>query len=128
MALDTRYIAAFNIEDVLLDKDTGAPLSGGIVTFEQANQPGIMKSVFQITYTSGEYFYTALSNPMILSSIGTFVDSLGNPVIPYFFPYDEAGDVEYYRVIVESSEEVEQFVRDPVPFVPQQRKKSAVPL
>lgn len=120
MALDPRYIAAFNIEDVILDKDTGAPLSGGLVTFEKANQPGILKDVWQITYTSGEYFFTALPNPMTLSSIGTFVDSLDNPVIPYFLPYDADGDVEYYRVVVTSSELVEQFVRDPVPFVPDQ--------
>ena len=118
MAFDPRYIAAFNIEDVLLDKDTGAPLTGGIVTFEKANQPGILKDVFQITYTSGVYYYTALPNPMTLSAIGTFVDALDNPVIPYFYPYDAAGDLELYRVKVESSGLVPQFVRDPVPSVP----------
>lgn len=118
MAFDSRYIAAFNIEDVLLDKDTGAPLSGGIVTFEKANQPGILKDVFQITYTSGIYNYAPLPNPMTLSSIGTFVDALDNPVIPYFYPYDASGNIEYYRVVVESSGLVPQFVRDPVPNVP----------
>lgn len=116
--IDSRYIAAFNIEDVLLDKDTGAPLSGGLVTFEQSNQPGVLKPVWQVTYTSGNYTYTQLPNPMTLSSIGTFEDALENPVIPYFYPYDAEGNIEYYRVIVESSGLVEQFVRDPVPFVP----------
>lgn len=116
MAQDPRYIPAFTIEEVILDKDTGAPLTGGIVTFEQANQPGILKSVWQITNTSGEYTYTQLPNPMILSAIGTFQDALDNPVVPYFLPYDGDDKPEYYRVIVESAENVPQFVRDPVPY------------
>lgn len=118
MAIDPNYIPAFTIEEVILDKDTGAPLSGGIVTFEQANQPGVLKPVYQITYTSGIYNYIQLPNPMTLSSIGTFVDALDNPIVPYFFPYDSHFDPEYYRVIVESSGLVPQFVRDPVPYIP----------
>lgn len=118
MAIDEHYIPAFSIEDVLLDKDTGAPLSGGVVTFEEALQPGILKPVWQITNTSGNYTYTQLPNPMILSSIGTFLDALDNPVVPYFLPFNASGDPEYYRVIVQSSGLVEQFVRDPVPYIP----------
>ncbi len=118
MAIDSHYIPAFSIEEVLLDKDTGAPLSGGIVTFERALQPGTLKPVFQITGTDPNYSYTQLPNPMILSSIGTFEDTLGNPVVPYFFPYNGELEPDYYRVIVESSGEVPQFVRDPVPYIP----------
>ena len=43
MAIDSHYIPAFSIEDVLLDKDTGAPLTGGLVYFEQDNQRGVLK-------------------------------------------------------------------------------------
>ncbi len=117
MAIDSHFIPAFSIEDVLLDKDTGMPLTGGQVLFEKANQPGVKKFVWQITNTSGVYSYTQLPNPMTLSSIGTFEDSLGNPVIPYFFPYDAAGSPEYYRIVVTSSGGVEQFVRDPQPYI-----------
>jgi len=117
MAIDSHYIPAFYIEDVLLDKDTGAPLSGGLVYFEQDNQRGILKPVYQITGTSPNYSYIQLPNPMTLSSIGTFEDSLGNPVIPYFYPYDESGNVEYYYVRVTSSEDVPQFTREAVPYV-----------
>jgi len=117
MAIDSHYIPAFSIEDVLLDKDTGAPLSGGLVYFEQDNQRGVLKPVYQITGTSPNYNYTQLPNPMTLSSIGTFQDSLGNPVVPYFYPYDEEGDVEYYYVRVTSSEDVPQFDREAVPYV-----------
>jgi hypothetical protein len=117
MAIDPHYIPAFSIEDVLLDKDTGAPLSGGKVYFEQDNQRGVLKPVYQITGTSPNYTYTQLPNPMTLSSIGTFEDSLGNPVIPYFFPYDSNFDVEYYYIRVTSSEDVEQFTREAQPYI-----------
>ena len=118
MTIDTKYIEAFSIETIILDKTTGAPLSGGIVTFEESLQPGVLRSVWQVTNTSGTYTYAPLANPMILSSIGTFVDTLGNPVIPYFNSYDVAGTPEYYRVIVTSSAGAPQFIRDPVPFIP----------
>lgn len=118
MAIDPRYIPAFSIEDVILDKDTGAPLSGGLVYFEQDNQRGVLKPVYQITGTSPDYSYIQLPNPMTLSSIGTFEDSLGNPVVPYFFPYDAEFDIELYYVRVTSSEDVPQFDREAVPYVP----------
>lgn len=118
MAIDSHYIPAFSIEDVLLDKDTGAPLSGGLVYFEQDNQRGTLKPVYQITGTSPNYTYTQLPNPVVLSSIGTFEDSMGNPTVPYFYPYDSDLDPEYYYVRVTSSEDVAQFTRQAVPFIP----------
>jgi len=119
MATDQHFIPAFSLETVFLDKDTGAPLSGGIVTFERSLQPGTLKPVYQITGADPNFTYIQLPNPMILSSIGTFEDSLGNPVIPYFLPYgSDLVTVDYYRVIVQSSGLVPQFVRDPVPFIP----------
>jgi hypothetical protein len=115
--LDPMFIPAFSIEDVLLDKDTGAPLSGGLVYFEQDNQRGVLKAVYQITGTSPNYSFIQLPNPMTLSSIGTFEDSMQNPIIPYFYPYDASGDVELYYVRVTSSEDVEQFTREAVPYI-----------
>ena len=117
MAISPLYIPAFSIEDVILDKDTGAPLAGGQVYFEEDNQRGILKPVYQITGTSPDYTYTQLPNPMTLSSIGTFEDSLGNPVVPYFYPYDANGDVDLYYIIVTSAGGVPQFDREAVPYV-----------
>ena len=117
MAIDSRYIPAFSIEEVMLDKDTGAPLSGGLVYFEQDNQRGVLKPVYQITGTSPNYQYVQLPNPMTLSSIGTFQDSLGNPIVPYFLPYDSSFNVKYYYVRVTSAEDVFQFDREAVPYV-----------
>lgn len=115
--LDPRFIPAFSIETVLLDKDTGAPLSGGLVYFEEDAQRGVMKPVYQITGTSPNYTFTQLPNPMTLSSIGTFEDSLSNPVVPYFYPYDSDGDVELYYVRVTNSDDVDQFDREAVPYI-----------
>lgn len=115
--LDPRFIAAFSIETVILDKDTGAPLSGGLVYFEYDDQRGLLKPIYQITGTSPNYTFTQLPNPMTLSSIGTFEDALDNPVIPYFYPYDANGDVELYYVRVTSSEDVPQFDREAQPYI-----------
>lgn len=117
MAIDSHYIPAFSIEDVLLDKDSGVPLSGGLVYFEQDNQRGVLKPIYQITGTSPNYSYIQLPNPMTLSSIGTFEDSLNNPVVPYFYPYDAEGDPEYYYIRVTSADDVPQFTREAVPYV-----------
>ncbi len=115
--LDPRFIPAFSIEDVLLDKDTGAPLTGGLVYFEQDNQRGTLKPVYQITGTSPNYSFTQLPNPVVLSAIGTFEDSLDNPTIPYFYPYDANGNVELYYVRVTSSADVPQFTRQAQPYI-----------
>lgn len=115
--LDPRYIPAFSIEDVLLDKDTGAPLSGGLVYFEYDDQRGLLKPIYQITGTSPNYTFTQLPNPMTLSSIGTFEDALDNPVIPYFYPYDANGNVELYYIRVTNSDDVPQFDREAQPYV-----------
>lgn len=117
MAIDPRYIPAFSIETVILDKDTGAPLSGGFVYFEQDNNRGVLKPVYQITGTSPNYTYTQLPNPMELSSIGTFQDSLDDPTVPYFFPYDGDDNPEYYYVRVTDSTDGPQFAREAVPYI-----------
>lgn len=124
---DPHYIPAFSIEDVLLDKDTGAPLTGGIVTFFEDDQRLVLKPVFQITGTSPNYTFIQLPNPMTLSAIGTFEDSLGNPVIPYFFPYDAALNVQLYYITVTSSGLVPQFTREAQPYIPNTGGGTVVP-
>ena len=114
---DQHYIAAFNIEDVLLDKDTGAPLTGGVVTFYRDSQRLVKKPVYQITGTSPDYTFIELPNPMILSAIGTFEDALGNPVVPYFYPFTSSLVVDLYYITVESSGLVSQFTREAVPWL-----------
>lgn len=117
--IDGHYIPAFSIEDVLLDKDTGAPLSGGLVYFYRDSQRGTPKPVWQITGTSPNYTFTQLPNPIVLSAIGTFEDSLDNPVIPYFYPFDAAGAVDLYYINVTNANGVPQFNREAQPYLPQ---------
>lgn len=127
MSISPLYIPAFSIEDVLLDKDTGQPLSGGLVYFFKDDQRGTLKPVYQITGTSPNYTFTQLPNPMTLSSIGTFVDALDNPVIPYFYPWvaldpDDPTELtpELYYIVVLSSGFVPQFTRQAQPYLPQE--------
>ncbi len=125
LPLDPQYVAAFTIECVLLDKDTGAPLSGGQVFFYRDNNRGVLKPVWQITGTSPNYTFTQLPNPMILSSIGTFVDANDNPVVPYFKPWDADDNIDLYYVKVLSSGDVEQFTREAVPDVQEEEESGA---
>jgi len=118
MAISPLYIPDFFLETLFVDKDSGQPLSGGIVTFYQDNQRATLKPVFQITGTYPNYTFTELPNPMVLSSVGDFVDSLGNPVVPYFYPYDASGTEERYYVTVTNSDGVSQFTREAVPYIP----------
>ena len=47
MAIDPLYIPLFTIEEVILDKDTGLPLSGGVVKFFRDSQRATPKDVFE---------------------------------------------------------------------------------
>jgi hypothetical protein len=119
MALDSKYVAAYSFEEVILDKDNAAPLADGLVYFYKDTARSQLKDIFQLT-TSPTYTYVALPNPVKLSSIGTFQDNSGNDVVPYFYPYDANGNVELYYVEFYSSLDgitpaVFQFSREAVP-------------
>lgn len=121
MAIDPHYIPIDLGEMVFLDKDSGAPLSGGLVYFNRDSQPATPKAVYQITGSSPDYTYTELpDNPLVLSSIGTFQDSLGNPIIPYYYPWilneDNVLVQDLYQVVVENSGGVNQFTRPAMPY------------
>lgn len=118
MALDLRYQPAPNLQEQLVDKDTGLPLTGGIVTFYSDINRTILKPIFEITGSPPNYTYAPLPNPLTLSGVGTFQDSSGNDVIPYFFPYAADGaTIELYYITVVSSTGVPQFTREGFPNV-----------
>ena len=112
-------VASPTLQDYLVDKLTGQPLSAGIVTFYQDSQRQTLKNVYYQQGIPGAYTYTALPNPLTLSSVGTIQDSNGNDVIPFFYPYDETDNVtpQAYYVTVYSSSFVLQFTRQNFPFV-----------
>lgn len=117
-------IAAPMLQDYLVDKDTGTPLAGGIVTFYHDNARTFLKNVYYQTGTPGNYSYIPLPNPLTLTSVGTIADNGGNDVIPFYFPYDEADDtvadpyyVTVYSSIIPSVPAVLQWTRENFPFV-----------
>src|SRR6266478_8222714 len=118
MSISTLYIPLFTIEEVILDKDTGLPLSGGIVSFFRDSQRTTPKDVFQISGVSPNYTFTDVGAVFTLGLSGTFVDGNGNPFVPYAFPYDAAGELDLYFVTVVSAGGVPQFTREAVPYVP----------
>jgi len=115
--LDPRFVQIPPLQDYFVNKDTGTPLSGGIVTFFYDNDHTILKPVYQLTITpNNTYLYTQLANPLQLSSVGTFIDENGNDIVPYFFPYDgtpttSQGILSLYFITVTDSGGIPQFTR-----------------
>ena len=104
-----------------LDKDTGAPLAGGIVTFYQDAQRSILKNVYYQTGTPGAYTYIPVSNPMTLTAVGTPANPGGNDILLYYYPYDETiaePTQQLYYVTIYSSVGVLQETREGFPFMP----------
>lgn len=117
MAINPLYVPLFNIEEVILDKDTGLPLSGGVVKFFRDSQRATNKTVYQISGTSPLYTFVPIGNEFTLGISGTFVDLNGNPFVPYAYPYAADGSVDLYWVTVESEGGVAQFTREAVPYL-----------
>lgn len=117
--LDKRLILMSDLQSLFRDKDTGLPLAAGIITFYKDQSRTTKKPVYQLTGTPGNYSFSALPNPMILSGAGTF-QYLGNDIDVYYFPYEETPDeesttVELYYITVQNSGEVAQFTRQAWP-------------
>lgn len=121
MAIDpSLLIAAPILQDYFVDKTTGAPLAGGIVTLYQDNSRTTLKNWYYQSGTPGSYTYIPLPNPMTLSEVGTIVDGNGNDTIPFFYPYSELDNTtkQPYYITVDSSDGQRQFTRQNFPFNP----------
>lgn len=118
MAINPLYIPLFTIEEVILDKDSGLPLSGGVVRFYRDSQRLTPKPVYQISGVSPNYMFVSVGTELTLGIAGDFVDLNGNPMVPYAYPYDSDGNVDLYYVTVVNQGGVPQFVRQAVPYIP----------
>lgn len=124
MALDPLVVLCPPLQEVILDKDSGEPLTNGTVTFYEDSNRTVLKPIYTIN-GNGPYSdasYVQLPNPLYLSSIGSFVDNNGNDIIPYLFPYDGVpgdtdGSIDLYYVVVQSSGGVLQFTREAWPNI-----------
>lgn len=112
MALDPRYVVAPSLEQYYVDKDTGLPLANGEVTFYKDQARTELKPIYTISGSPPNYTYVQIDNPSTLSAVGTFQDANGNNILPYYFPFDDAGNVELYYITVYSEGDVLQFTRE----------------
>jgi len=105
MALNTKFVVGINLNEYFVDKDTGLPLSGGKIHFKKDNNRSVGKLVYMLTGSPPNYTYTALPNPVTLSSVGTVAISPtdGTNIAIYFYPYDENGDLDLYHVQVKDA-------------------------
>lgn len=85
---DPNYVALFPIQEVIIDKDTGLPLSAGVVTFYEDNDRTVLKPIYeQVQNPDNTYSFAEINNPITLTSVGTFADDSGNDIIPFLYPY-----------------------------------------
>lgn len=114
------YYPLFPMQIQTVDKDTGLPLAAGTYTFYRdisRNSSLITKPVYQRTENPDNTFtYAPLPNPLVLSSIGTFVDDSGNNIIPFMWPFlglptdvPPSTTIDLYYVVVESSGSISEF-------------------
>lgn len=117
MALDERYFVTSDLDTYYVDKDSGLPLAGGTIEFWRDSARSIPKLVYQLSGAPPHYTYTALPNPIDLSSVGTVQNDLGDNIVIYYFPYDERGNLDLYYTVVRDSNGVEQLSREAWPNI-----------
>jgi hypothetical protein len=100
MGLNLNYIPLNYLETYFVDKDTGLPLSGGLVYFYNDNQRNQLQTVYKISGTPPNYTYDPLPNPCVLSAAGCFQDAVGNDIVPYAQAFDTNGNLQLYYIKV----------------------------
>lgn len=118
-------VAAAMLQDMLVDKDTGLPLSGGIVSLYIDTARSFYKNWYYQTGQPGAYTYIPLDNPLTLSSAGTIQDPNGNDIIPFYYPFDEENQNQpqaYYITVYSADSDGNpaelEFTRENFPFQP----------
>jgi hypothetical protein len=117
MALNELYFTPVTLEEYFVDKDSGLPLAGGTLTFYRDVARSTPKTVYQLTGAPPNYTYTALPNPIELSSVGTIQNAGGDNVVIYYYPYDVEGNLDLYYVVCRDSNGTEQFSREARPNI-----------
>ena len=123
--LNSQYITALDLNSYFVKKSDGTPLAGGIISFYEDSSRTTPKAVYELTGSPPNYTYTALPNSLTLSSVGTIVDSTGNQVALYYYPYDADGNVQLYYIVVTDANGVPQFTREAWPNVTDESSASS---
>lgn len=117
MALDEKFFISAPLDQYFVDKDTGLPLCNGTLTFYRDTARTTPKLVYQLTGTAPDYTYTALTNPIVLSSVGTLQDAGNDNIALYFYPYEGTPDqdssvLDLYYIVCKNEDGVEQWTRE----------------
>lgn len=119
MALDERYMISGPLNQYFVDKNTGLPLASGTITFYRDDSRAVLKDVYQLSGTPGNYSYVALPNPITLSAVGTVQNGAGDNEVIYYYPYIEDADgnlvIDLYYIECRSSGGVLQWTREAWP-------------
>lgn len=103
------------LENYFVDKTTGLPLAGGKIYVYRNYDKSTLKKIYKIIGDPESPSFTELSNPLILSAVGTIVDENGQNIVPYIYPYDIFGGVQLAYIRVCNANDVLQFERSFVP-------------
>lgn len=108
-----------SLQEYLADKNTGLPLSNGVVTFYRDNSRSVFKNVYYQTGTFGAYTYTALPNPLTLNAAGQVVDDDGNITKIFYYPYDNNSipNSQPYYITIDDEDAARQYTLENFPFV-----------
>ena len=115
------YISFEGIQTYFVNKDDGAPLSGGYVKFWSDPSRTVTKDVFQqVRQPDNSFLFVNIGSTVTLTAVGTFGSpSDGSDIQVYAFPYEGTeevpGAIQLYYVSVYSSDNILQFTRDAVP-------------
>jgi hypothetical protein len=110
-----QYVQMVNLQTYFVNKDTGAPLSGGYLLFFEDEARTIPKSVYVQTQSPGPiYAYTDIGSQVTLSAVGT-TQYLGTDSLVFLYPYDASGNPQLYYIEVFSSDNILQFTRSAYP-------------
>lgn len=106
-----------SVQEFFIDKLTGLPMAAGKVFFYSDVDRNVLKPIYALSGSPPNYSYVQLPNPVTLTAVGTFSDSQGNDVLPYYYPFDDEGNVELYYIAVYNSSMTPQFTRQAYPNI-----------
>lgn len=113
------FFAMQPLQQCIFDKDDGTALAAGVVSYFSDPSFTTPKNIYeQSNQPDGSYIYTNIGSVVVLSSIGSFVDSNGENFIPFAFPWEndsptpnltDPGNFQPYYITVVSAGNVLQF-------------------
>lgn len=120
MSLDSRVIICPSLDQFFINRDTGLPLANGSLAFYRDVARTQLKDIYQLSGAPNNYtFIPFMTNPVVLSSVGTIVNANGDSEVIYLFPYmgeatatNPSTTVDLYYVVCRDQNGVEQWTRE----------------